>query len=162
MNFCGINFAELGIYINQVAFILCAGLGGLAHYFKKVARKETEATLTGWFGKDNLAATLYTLLVFLFVIIGALAGDIINSQTGFWACLYTGFATGFAVDSGFNSDKSLTSQIQEVKNETGTLLNKPAHSAEVHAIDRIPNEPDIPVDLVKTRAKLNKPKRVDI
>lgn len=129
MDICGLSVFsadDLGVYVNQAAFIVCAALGGIAHYLKKVAKKETTATFKGWFGKNNYAATIYTLLVFSFVIIGALAGDIINSQTGFWASLYTGFATGFAVDAGFNSDSgiSLTRQIADVKSETGELFTK--------------------------------------
>lgn len=121
---CLDDFKDLGVYLNQVSFIFCACLGGIAHYFKKVAKKETTASFRGWFGKNNLPATIYTFLVFIFIIIGALAGDIINSQTGFWATLYTGFATGFAIDAGVNSDASLTSQLIEVKNETKELMSK--------------------------------------
>lgn len=115
---------QVSNYLNEACFVVSAMLGGIAHYLKKVARKETQATMRGWFGKDNLAATLYTVIVFFAAIIGALAGDIINSQTGFWATLYTGFATGFAIDAGFNSDKSLSSQINTVKLETDQTVRK--------------------------------------
>jgi len=115
---------DVDIFANQIAFIICACLGGIAHYLKKVAKGETTATFKEWFGSSNLSATIYTLIVFFFVIIGSLAGDIINSQTGFWAALYTGFATGFAIDAGFNSDsKSLTRGILEVKDETRDLFD---------------------------------------
>jgi hypothetical protein len=112
------------VYANQIAFIVCACLGGIAHYLKKAAKGETQVAFHEWFGGANLSGTIYTLLVFFFIIVGSLAGDIINSQTGFWASLYTGFATGFAVDSGFNSDsKSLTRDINDVKAQTNALFN---------------------------------------
>ena len=90
----------------EIAYIACALLGGIMHWMKKSFNGETESKITEWFGSHNLPATIYTLIVFIFAIIGSLAGDIINSQTGFWAAMYTGFVTGFAIDSGFNRDMS--------------------------------------------------------
>ena len=67
--------AQLDIYINQIAFIIAAGFGGFAHYLKKYLKKETMVPFYDWFGKSNLPATLYTMIVFTFAIIGAHAGD---------------------------------------------------------------------------------------
>ena len=86
-------------------------------------RGETAVAMHEWFGAANLPATIYTGIVFFFVIVGALAGGIVDANTSFWAALYTGFATGFAVDAGFNSDDSLTSQLNTVKAETGVLMS---------------------------------------
>lgn len=114
-------------YTNQAAFIICGMLGGFTHYLKKYLRKETDVGLFDWYGKANIASTLYTILVFVFTMIGALAGDIVNSQTGFWACLYTGFVTGFAIDAGFNSDAKISDSLKEARSEARALKdpNKP-------------------------------------
>jgi hypothetical protein len=110
-------------FANEGAFIIAAFIGGLAHYLKKMLRGETAVAMHEWFGAANLPATIYTGIVFFFVIVGALAGGIVDANTSFWAALYTGFATGFAVDAGFNSDDSLTSQLNTVKAETGVLMS---------------------------------------
>jgi hypothetical protein len=109
-------------FANEGAFIIAAFIGGLAHYLKKMLRGETAVAMHEWFGAANLPATIYTGIVFFFVIVGALAGGIVDANTSFWAALYTGFATGFAVDAGFNSDGSLTSQLNTIKAETGELM----------------------------------------
>lgn len=110
---------------NEIAFIICALLGGMMHYTKKFLRKETEVSLWQWFGKANWVTTFYTVVMFIFVTIGALAGGIINEHTDFWAVLYTGFITGFAVDAGFNSDKDITRQLIETRNDAHELFDKP-------------------------------------
>lgn len=111
-------------YWNELAFIICSLIGGMMHYTKKFLRKETDASMFQWFGKKNWVASVYTIVMFIFVTIGALAGGIINEKTDFWAILYTGFVTGFAVDAGFNSDKSITAEINTVKSETQELFKK--------------------------------------
>lgn len=155
---------DLSLYLNEASFVVSAVLGGIAHYLKKVARKETAATMGGWFGKDNLAATIYTIIVFFAAIVGALAGDIINEQTGFWATLYTGFATGFAIDAGFNADKSLSSQLSTVKTETDQVVKKDGKPNRRKPVEQIVSEeapartsppPEPPADVVK-------PKKVSI
>lgn len=112
------NYLE---YTNQVAFIVCGMLGGFAHYLKKFLKKETDVGLFDWYGRANLASTLYTIIIFAFTMIGALAGDIINDQTGFWATLYIGFATGFAIDAGFNSDAKISDTLKEARTEAREL-----------------------------------------
>lgn len=109
-------------YSNEGAFIIASFIGGLTHYLKKMLRGETAVQMHEWFGSANLASTIYTGIVFFFVTVGALAGGIVDANTTFWAALYTGFATGFAVDAGFNSDGSITSQLNTVKSETTTLF----------------------------------------
>ena len=109
------------VYLNQAAFIICAIFGGFAHYLKKFLRKETSVGLFDWYGKANLPATLYTIIVFLFTIVGALAGDIISVSTGFWACLYIGFVTGFAIDAGFNSDTKISDTLKDARSEARAL-----------------------------------------
>lgn len=111
-------------YPNEIAFIICSLLGGMMHYTKKFLRKETDVGMFQWFGKSNWVSTFYTVVMFIFVTIGALAGGIINSQTDFWAVLYTGFITGFAVDAGFNSDKDITRQLIDTRNNSNELFNK--------------------------------------
>lgn len=113
---------EFSAYVNQTAFIICGMLGGFAHYLKKYLKKETSVGLFDWYGKANLASTLYTVIIFLFTMIGALAGDIVNAHTGFWACLYTGFVTGFAIDAGFNSDSKISDAIKESREEARSVV----------------------------------------
>jgi len=108
-------------YTNHIAFIICALIGGFAHYLKKFLRKETEVGLFQWFGKSNLAASLYTLIVFVFTMIGALAMGIVNSQMELFSVLYTGFVTGFAIDAGFNSDAKITDSLKDVKNDLANI-----------------------------------------
>lgn len=117
------------VYLNQAAFIICALFGGFAHYLKKYLRKETDVGLFDWYGKANLAATLYTIIIFIFTMIGALAGDIVNEHTGFWACLYTGFVTGFAIDAGFNSDAKISDSLKEARAEARELKTPPTEGA---------------------------------
>lgn len=142
---------NLATYYNHIGFIICALLGGVAHYLKKVIRKETDVGIHEWFGTANLPASIYTLLVFIFVVIGALAGDIVNAQTGFWAALYTGFATGFAIDSGINADDSvpMSKQLLAIKQDTGALFTKPP-------------EPTVPQEAVVQQVQAKKTKRVDL
>jgi hypothetical protein len=111
-------------YTNQIAFIACGMFGGFAHYLKKYLRKETDVGLFDWYGKENLAATLYTVIVFLFAMIGALAGDIVNADMSFWATLYTGFVTGFAIDAGFNSDAKISDEIKGAREESRAATKK--------------------------------------
>lgn len=108
-------------YTNQVAFIVCGMLGGFAHYLKKFLRKETDVGLFDWYGKANLASSLYTSIVFVFAMIGALASDIINAQTGLWATLYIGFVTGFSIDAGFNSDGKISEALKEARTEARNI-----------------------------------------
>lgn len=111
--------------INQIIFIICGLIGGLAHYFKKYLKKETDVNLYEWFGPSNTIATVYTLIVFIFIMIGALASGMISIGMSIWAVMYTGFITGFAVDAGVNSDsKSITSDLTGVKSDTSTLFLK--------------------------------------
>lgn len=111
-------------YSHEISFILCSMIGGMMHYTKKFLRKETDVSMAQWFGKSNWIATVYTIIMFIFVSIGALAGGVINAQTDFWAVLYTGFVTGFAVDAGFNSDKNISQAITEVRSDTRELFKK--------------------------------------
>ena len=86
----------------QIVFMICALLGGITHYLKKVLKEETSVKLYEWFGAANLTATVYTLLTFVSVITLALTTGVISSETSYWAAMYTGFVTGFAIDSSFN------------------------------------------------------------
>ena len=110
----------------QIVFIIAATMGGLMHYLKKFLKGETDKKFYEWYGKSNLAATLYTIIVFFFAIVGAIAADVVNSQTGFWAALYSGFVTGFAIDAGFNSDENpnINRILIENKTDLNTLFTK--------------------------------------
>ena len=110
----------------QIVFIIAATMGGLMHYLKKFLKGETDKKFYEWYGKSNLAATLYTIIVFFFAIVGAIAADVVNSQTGFWAALYSGFVTGFAIDAGFNSaeDPNINRILIENKTDLNTLFTK--------------------------------------
>ena len=108
--------------LNYLIFIVCAAIGGITHYLKKRIRKETDVKITQWFGKANIEATLYTGIVFIFIIIGALGTGIITGTMNLWAVMYTGFITGFAVDSGVNSDgKQITKDMVEINKDIHEL-----------------------------------------
>jgi len=110
----------------QIVFIVCAMLGGLMHFLKKSLNGETSVKVYEWFGLANVEATIYTFIVFFFAIIGAIAADVVNSQTGFWAAMYSGFVTGFAIDSGFNGDaRSISSNLSTVKTDLNQLFTEP-------------------------------------
>lgn len=105
--------------INYIAFILCAVVGGVTHYLKKYLKKETTVKMSQWFGKSNSLATIYTFIMFFFVLVGTISSGVISTDMNFWACMYSGFMTGFAIDSGLNSDaKQITSDIVRLNNRT--------------------------------------------
>jgi hypothetical protein len=109
----------------QIVFIITAILGGIMHYLKKYLKGETKTKIYEWYGKANLPATIYTITVFFFAIIGAIAADVVNSQTTFWAAMYSGFVTGFAIDAGFNSDKfKMSEELTEAKAGINDLMKK--------------------------------------
>lgn len=115
----------ISTYVTEVTFIACALLGGIMHYIKKYLNGETEAKIHEWYGRDNLAATVYTITVFFFAIIGAIAADVVNSETSFWAAMYSGFVTGFAIDAGFNGDaRQMTKDLIDTKGDLNDLLKK--------------------------------------
>ena len=118
----------------QFVFIVCAMIGGVMHYLKKFLKGETEVKIYQWYGPSNLAATFYTIVVFIFAIVGAIAADVVNSQTGFWAAMYSGFVTGFAIDAGFNSDQNMTRTLTSSKTDlSGLFINQPRTNVdEVH------------------------------
>lgn len=156
---------------NELAFIVCSLIGGMMHYTKKFLRGETSVTMFQWWGKENWVATMYTVVMFVFVTIGALAGGIINEKTDFWAVLYTGFVTGFAVDAGFNSDKDITQQLNEVKSDTRELFEKdedgekkePTTRDQAERNPQLDDLPDLPDEVIAkvtvTTTKTTKPKR---
>lgn len=109
-------------YHIQIVFMGCAMLGGVMHYLKKYLKGETNVKLYQWYGKANSASTIYTVIVFIFTIIGALAADVVTSQTGFWAAMYSGFVTGFAIDAGFNSDANITKTVTGTRSDLYNLL----------------------------------------
>jgi hypothetical protein len=118
---------ELDSVVNQLVFILCALLGGLAHWLKKAIKHETSAKFHEWFGEANTHATVYTFIVFFVVIIGCLAANIVEA-TGFWATLYIGFVTGFAIDAGCNSDSIALQSVSAPKPTiTVTVEDPQAH-----------------------------------
>jgi hypothetical protein len=121
------NFAFLSAHQNEIAFVVTSLVGAVTHYLKKLMKNETSISLFDWFGKSNPTATAYTALVFTFALIGMLSSGFISSSMTIWASMYTGFATGFAIDSGFNADGTLTNQLTTAKSDVGNFLNKMPH-----------------------------------
>lgn len=122
----------INTYGNEASFVVASFIGGLAHYLKKSLKGETTVELHEWFGSSNVQATLYTFIMFFFVIAGSLAGGIIDIHTPFWAALYTGFVTGYTVDSSFNSDgstnlKTMGEQIASVKDQVSFIPTATQH-----------------------------------
>jgi hypothetical protein len=128
----------INTYGNEASFVVAAFIGGVAHYLKKSLKGETSVEIHEWFGPSNLQASLYTFIMFFFVIAGSLAGGIIDIHTPFWAALYTGFVTGYTIDSGFNSDgniKTMGEQLANVKSQVAFI--QPNHSEiQEHHIDQ--------------------------
>lgn len=109
--------------VNELIFIVCGVVGGIMHYMKKVSAGETAVTLVEWFGKSNWSASIYTLVVFTFMMVGAIAAGVVNDQTDVWAAMYAGFTTGFAVDAGFNGDmKKQNEQLVAQKSDMKDLF----------------------------------------
>jgi hypothetical protein len=107
---------------NYISFIFCAALGGVTHYLKKYIKKETDVSIVEWFSSSNLNASIYTGIVFTFIIIGTISSGVITADMNFWAVMYSGFMTGFAIDSGVNSDdKSITRGIIDVQRDISEL-----------------------------------------
>lgn len=86
-------------------FVVSGFLGMVFHYMKKKTKKQTKASMLGWFGKDNGAASMTTLGAFAMACIAALNSGVITPEMNVYAVMYAGLTTGFAIDSGFNSDK---------------------------------------------------------
>jgi hypothetical protein len=94
--------------ITQPNIIFAAsGLVGMAaHYIKKWARSETSSSIIGYFGKDNINATLNTFGAYCVAVIGALGTGVITSDMNVYGIIYAGLTMGFAVDSSFNRGTS--------------------------------------------------------
>jgi hypothetical protein len=87
---------------SDVIFVASGFAGMVFHYIKKWARSETSSSMSGYFGKDNVNATMVTLGAFCMAVIGALGAGVITPEMNFYAVIYAGLTMGFAVDSGFN------------------------------------------------------------
>jgi hypothetical protein len=94
-------------------FVASSFAGMVVHYVKKWAKDETHSSLAGWFGKDNINATLMAFGALGTAIIGALGSGLITPDMNLYALVYAGLTTGFAVDSGFNSGKKITPAVTE-------------------------------------------------
>jgi uncharacterized protein YgiB involved in biofilm formation len=116
---------------NEASYIVAAFIGGLAHFLKKSIKGETTVEIHEWFGPANLQASLYTFIMFFFVVAGSLGGGVIDSNTSFWVALYTGFLTGYTIDSSFNSDGKIPPIAEQ------QAITKPYHSEiQEHHIDQ--------------------------
>lgn len=89
----------------DIVFIVSGFLGMVSHYMKKYAKKQTKASITEWFGRNNLSGSLSSFGAFLVACVTALGSGVITPEMNLYAVIYAGLMTGFAVDSGFNSDK---------------------------------------------------------
>ena len=156
--------AFIAQYKIEISYIICAMLGGVMHWLKKYLNNETDVLLNQWYGRDNVAATIYTITVFIFAIVGTLAADIITTATGFWAAMYTGFVTGFAIDSGFNRDVSqLNRDMIKNKNELNQYLTPKSaqvtripHYGSIDYDDEVDVSVDTDEELLDRRAALRK------
>jgi len=125
-------------YTNEASYIVAAFIGGLAHFLKKSLKGETTVEIHEWFGPANLQASLYTFIMFFFVVAGSLGGGFIDSNTSFWVALYTGFLTGYTIDSSFNSDgkiKELGNSLTNVKDQA-TFSQPQQSTIQEHHIDQ--------------------------
>lgn len=114
--------------VNDALFAISVVLGASFHFLKKVARNETTASFTEWFGHGHWASSLNSLCTIFLAIFAALATNLTVGM-GFYALVYAGFTTGFTIDSSLNSDGS-----RKATNilELGKLANQ-VEKAEVEA-----------------------------
>lgn len=110
------------IHASEIIFFLSGIFGMITHYFKKSMKKETESMFSEWFGKKNIKATITTFGMFFMAMVGALGAGVITPEMNIYAIMYSGFATGFAIDSGFNSD--MTKTIVDTKKQIQDLNSK--------------------------------------
>lgn len=97
----GINMASA--FTNADAIYVASSFAGMVfHYAKKWAKDETTSSFTGWFGKDNINATMMAFGALGTAIVGALGSGLITPDMNMYAIVYAGLTTGFAIDSGFN------------------------------------------------------------
>lgn len=90
--------------LSEMIFVLGGLLGMISHFYKKKYKNETNVDLKAWFTTANPGASLYTAGTFCFAVVTAFnTGIIVDNMTVFNA-LYIGMTTGWAIDSGMNSD----------------------------------------------------------
>lgn len=90
---------DSALNINGLGFILAACVGAIAHWLKVYKYGQTTLHVWDWFGPQNWASTLYSFIAFIAALIGGVATGVVNEQMSIWAAIYSGFTTGFAVDS---------------------------------------------------------------
>ena len=86
----------------DAVFVGSSFVGMVAHYVKKWAMDETASSIHGWFGKDDIRATILTFGALGSAIVAAFASGVVTKDMNMMAVIYAGLTTGFAVDSGFN------------------------------------------------------------
>jgi hypothetical protein len=86
----------------NVLFVFSSLCGMGFHYLKKWSKGETTSSIGGWFGKDNIGATITTFSAFGAAMFTAINTGIITPDMSLLSVLYAGVTTGFAIDSGFN------------------------------------------------------------
>lgn len=101
----------------EFVFALAVFVGALAHYLKKYVKGETTVQIYEWFGKKNLPGTLLSFITIVFAIIAALGFGLIVPGMSIYAVMYTGFLTGYSIDSSVNSDGilSVRDSIKDIK-----------------------------------------------
>lgn len=92
-------------HINEILFAVTVIIGMIAHYGKKYYKAETTVTAKEWFGSSNLPGSIASIGTAIAVIVTALSNGVITESMTVWSVIYTGFVTGFAVDSSTNKDQ---------------------------------------------------------
>lgn len=85
----------------DLIFIIGGLFGMLTHYLKKRVSGAISISPLEYFGKNNWAASLLTLIAFFIAMFGALASGV-PKEMNFYLLIYLSFVTGYTVDSGFN------------------------------------------------------------
>lgn len=85
----------------DLLFVIGGLFGMLTHYLKKYVAGEVTVSPIEYFGKNNWAASVLTIIAFFIAMFGALASGV-PKEMNFYLLIYMSFVTGYTVDSGFN------------------------------------------------------------
>lgn len=104
----------------EIIFAVATFVGALAHYLKKYTKGETTVPIHEWFGKKNIAGTLLSIITIVVTIIAALGFGLIVPGMNIYVIMYTGFLTGYSIDSSLNSDgiSNINNVISSTKSKT--------------------------------------------
>ena len=109
--------ALLIAHSNEILFAVATIVGLVSHYIKKRLKNETAVPIHEWFGSSNWPGSLTSIGTTIAIIVTALANGVIVEGMTFWSVIYTGFLTGYAIDSSTNTDQASVDRSMVIKEE---------------------------------------------